>query len=415
MKNSLFRSTTFFYFSLLLFCNSEAFAGFTNFLYNITKPQVNIDTSLYNQNSGVDSSDLAFYSAEMTEIWQNFIKTPEGAEAVLHASEQESFNISVLNDLNIQAAETWEQMVSCFGPDLKSPANLQAARAAYLEEKKSRRAFSCRQRNEVLQSIKALHLNVQGWLEQSGVDENFVRYTTKTDSLPLLHPLLGQVLMEAFSYYMMQAQDILGMPFINDAFPIDQLELSVSMMSCRDKSVLMVDGDPVDCEVIRKIARGTSLTTRLLSTAKKSCLTFGFWPNATLFLYSGTNIGRQGFSSHPILEKQTRKGYKLIDLFVSGGQGKMMIYYDDNGKEQHMLQAYSPLLEAALRVEMEVQYQKITAQSAPVLTAASCWQGKDAVLGSILAPAYNIDTHGSQRNEHVHIYDDLFRYYSDQK
>ncbi len=318
-----------------------------------------VSRAVFEQNSGLESADLGFFRDDLQKIWSDFVATPTGGESVVKAADQESVNFAALSELNQQAADVWQQMVTCFGTDLKAEANLNSARYAYFNEAKNKSGdFKCTQRKEILEALKVLHLQVNQWVQQTATNEQFISRWTQINNLPLLHPLLGQILAEIYSFHLKSADKYFaGTSGLDaDAMPVTEDFIRSATGVCHLPNPEHVRWRPT-CENIRPIANAINVTTRLFSMSRDSCLSFGFWPNATLYLYS--------------------------EKVLLSGVGNVMNHPSERS-------------------------------SADSVDVASCWQNKNLVETSINADVgFTNHFHGAQHNAYLKIYSDFYKFYAE--
>lgn len=226
------------------------------------------------QNSpGVSLADM---QVDVLTSWENITRFEEG---------KSSIELQVIQGFNFEAGRIWQSLMQCYNNDLDH------FRQDYLDKK-----IDCD--GELQVEVKALHINVKNWLVTTdlGVDGSF--FWDRLPVLPALHPLLGQIMIEAFAYNRGEATRISGYGRVLGGA---QLWLSSFQLGCK-----------VEDEPSRKCVKGMPFINgylaayNLIKSSAGSCLTSGFWPNASIFVFAETTIMSTGRSTHP--SYQTRGG-----------------------------------------------------------------------------------------------------------
>ena len=262
-------STTLFLHLVLSSAMAEIFPSIKPFL---PAPQASIKHPVFSEYPGVDAKDLEFTYTKSEE-------EPENPYAPAQVVE-----LGIMQQLNIEARQVWSELKTCYGDQLEE------LRHDYLN-----RSLRCGEK-----SLVRFHLNVRNWLETTAMRVTGNDILKNPRPLAPVHPLLSQIIVEGFSYYKYHLSHIMYTAWNT----IDNLDVSLKHSVCENYGP--EDKDYDECQEILPFSHGYIVTTNLLSSWSRSCLNFGFWPNATFFLYAYHYYEGYGVTDHPTVTEQYR-------------------------------------------------------------------------------------------------------------
>lgn len=181
----------------------------------------------------------------------------------------------VVQSLNISAQEIWAKLSICYD------GNINELRGDYLNLR-----IKCGR-----SQLARLHQNVRNWLETTTLEGIGIDHHTmmgRPTFVPL-HPLLGQVLVEAHVSYKKatakaldeNAGPLTGTHYIGvDRFKRQCATKEISEKECHEKLPLL---------------NGYDLSARMIASSPRYCYNFGLWPHAALFVFSQAFSVEHGF------------------------------------------------------------------------------------------------------------------------
>ena len=224
---------------------------------------------IFQSSPGVSVDDLR---TEKLPDWSQFEWSEDHHEIGLE--------MQVLKSFNLEAQKIWQELESCYEGDIE------LLRAEYLSNK-----LRCARAK-----VSALHRNTRNWLETT-ISEGIGRSNSRVrDPFIPLHPLLGQILVEAHAYYIKPANKIMDRPY-DTRSPM----IYGRIQSFQERCEKGFEYQP-KCDEELPILNGYSLSGKLITSAVRYCHNFGFWPNAGIFHFSGVHETGHGLMAELLLE-----------------------------------------------------------------------------------------------------------------
>lgn len=245
---------------------------------------------VYQNGSGISNDDLKIPSELVESEWDSLMKSGEVAV-------EDLVYIEVFSDLNFQSAKIWERLVNCYGNDLDK-----------LKEDYRKNRINCRNSNSIKEELQTLQTNVFNFLKTSVVWSDFI-LNTPDFKLPIVHPLMGQIVLGAYAHFKMNVTR--AFKKVTRRFT-GKHSVVMSNQISRLKDNCTADSCPAD---LNQTISSFILAERIL-TSGETCHSYGLWPNTTLFLFSEMNISSfNGYSwvgkvNHPMIKDYDPVWYK---------------------------------------------------------------------------------------------------------
>lgn len=425
--------------------------------------------SVFSTNSGIGleyflpDEDTTVRDWEKTSIDQNLYK--------------DSFNLTAFLNLNKEAAHVWDELMDCYSEISDKEQRVQKIRNDYLAK-----SIECKAgHHDVIKHLEQLHGNFEDWVDywlQKDVAmlKRLNNMSQKpesvsnllTDSLPPLHPLLGQVIMEYIAKLLVKVYSNLYLIYqetVNRHIQLYQMEQYFSLGEHGFENAMInlserEFGQYIKCspfpdkswnstekvceEMVSQLFIYRKLKFLISSNSHMYCQNFGFWPNATIYLYSYRSsytewdppFDGQQIEGHPAFLNQsvsiknyTFNQHAFSFRFKDGGfcRGNYFILKDKDGTNKVDManldsgKSSSPSL-------FKYDFAKQCAETAyyihpvnddysferakeiyPSLQGLQCWGGADGVLKDIKS-IYR-DDKPLPFHKFYRIYESLYDYY----
>ena len=263
-------------------------------------------------NSGVAASDISAFNAEIIQQrWKEAQNTPRTQCKSKYEDDCEGpLDRGAIFALNMKALDVWNAMVSCQGDQAMAAEN---ARKAYFEGKRL-----CPEKSEnekVRGELRALSFQLDDFFMTSSFDRQTAGFRIRNFRVPVLHPLLAQLVIENIaSVRYIQQRKYYSPMGIGYYYRSSSVDLHNDLHSClRLSEPDYASLDEKSREMYRKMCKGDgerNLATwgqiyfnarRLLavdadSLESKGCSRFGLFPNASLV--ASTDLGLMNGQSH---------------------------------------------------------------------------------------------------------------------
>lgn len=306
------------------------------------------DYPVFSEYPGISEQELLESSLGQ---WEGFnFSTGEG---------ESYFEGQLVFEMNLRASEIWNQLVSleCYGSDIKK------LRSDYLDGQ-----LICFQ-NEV----RRLKRDFRNWLTTASSGKiSTLYYWRLQDEIdwPAFHPLFGQILMEAFAY---QREKIEVSQKLHESWEIGYLSKRWEYK----KNCLDVDEPHRSWKKTCELAGPLYMLVNLSAAGSPYCQSFGFWPNASQFLFLYESSFHTVNRRHPNEEMVVQ-----YDKLEFGGQ--VWSYEIIERKEVAVVsvpQEYHLGFEA--QKALEEDYSSRWESKKMILMSQSCWSGKEKLEQAI--------------------------------
>ncbi len=260
----------------------------------------------------LDQEDFIPSQEVVQASWKSSLEQLERLQTKTNADGFIPLQIYMLSDFNAMASNIWDKILDCYQGDLKK------ARYDYIQNQ-----LSCSKAElaEISSEILMTKTNLVNWIHTTlhpDTDEQSLRYLVqgipipelRSFHMPILHPLLGQFLMEIMSqirqvFYKQSSRDddITGSNYRQQKHILNECDTDKK----RNKK---------KCQTYIKGRTSFNFVHAVLRTSPLHCQNYGLYPNISLFLMAE---GELVSNSHPMHHNYWREvnGFRYISPFSS--------------------------------------------------------------------------------------------------